>query len=1174
MGLPPADLEDVRQHLQELQKYGIISESRSPYASPIVVVRKKTGKVRMCVDYRTLNRRTIPDQYTVPRIEDALHSLSGSKWFSVLDLRSGYYQIPMSEGDKEKTAFICPLGFYQFERMPQGISGAPATFQRIMEQTIGDMNFLEVLVYLDDLVVFGRTVEEHEERLLKVLDRLKEEGLKLSLDKCQFGRTSVTYVGHIVSQDGISTDPAKIEAVVSWPRPKTVTELRSFLGFCGYYRRFVKDFSRLCRPLNELLQGYPSHSRSKEVKTGEPVNKKTFFKPSEPFGSRWSDRCESAFQELKTRLTQAPVLAFADSQRPYVLHVDASTDGLGGVLYQQYDEGLRPVAFISRSLSPSEKNYPAHKLEFLALKWAVVDRLHDYLYGAEFEVRTDNNPLTYILTSAKLDATGHRWLSALSTYNFSLRYRPGRNNIDADSLSRRPHLRLSSVDEWHEMAVPEVRALCRSVSTGTGVSHFSYHGVIWQIGAHVSALPKAYCQTAAVVTDQLPKFSPSELLAAQKTDPCLSEVLLAVQQRKPADSIKIDHPDVKLLKRQWDKFSVEQDLLYRTLRLSDGRIRKQLVLPKQFQSLVLKYLHDQTGHLGFDKTYALVRDRFFWPRMKVDVESYCKTCERCIKRKTLPQKAAPLFHMHSSGPLDLVCIDFLSIEPDSRNVCNVLIVTDHFTRYAQAFPTRDQKAITVARTLWEKYFIHYGLPTRIHSDQGRDFESKLVKEMLTMLGVRKSRTSPYHPQGDPQPERFNRTLLNMLGTLDPKEKQKWSQHIAHLVHAYNCTPNEATGFSPYFLMFGREARLPVDVCFGVSADGTSTASHNKYVSRMKRELHAAYQLAQSTAAKMNQGNKERYDQKVRYHCLSPGDRVLIRNLGLKGKHKLADRWSANPYVIESQMSDLPVYRLRPVEGAGPVKVMHRNHILPLGQEVRLSADPGPRPACSPRAMRRRKAKENNRNPAQISDSIVEFQREYCSSDSESEFGAYLEDLMHVTEPEVIETSGPKAPELVPLKPNEAVVVMAEPPALEVNPTVEVDLPELLSESEPAGSEAEGYESAAELLADEEELALGETIGSPDCGLENVPTEELYVERSDSPCVVRRSDRERRPAERFTYDSLGEPTRETVTSKGCSVHSTVKIETTQFPDHCHNVHAWWCSPQALCRTCINVLNLCT
>uniref|UniRef100_A0A8C9SK33 ribonuclease H n=1 Tax=Scleropages formosus TaxID=113540 RepID=A0A8C9SK33_SCLFO len=435
--LPPGDLEDVRKHLHDLKEAGIISESRSPYASPIVVVRKKNGTIRMCVDYRTLNRRTIPDQYTVPRVEDALACLSGSQWFSVLDLRSGYYQIPLSAADKEKTAFICPAGFYQFERMPQGICGAPATFQRVMERTVGDMNLLECLVYLDDIIVFGRTLEEHEQRLLKVLDRLKEEGLKLSLDKCQFCCPSVTYLGHVVSRDGIATDPSKVDAVKSWPRPESITALRSFLGFCGYYRRFVKDFSKVCYPLNQLLQGCIVARGPRRVAGAKTASQhgrkptsglcpKEWHHPSEPFGPRWDEDCEKAFETLKRSLTEAPVLAIANPGLPYVLHVDASREGLGGVLYQDQGAGLRPVAFVSRSLTPAEKNYPTHKLEFLALKWAITDKLHDYLYGAKFEVHTDNNPLTYVLTTAKLDAAGHRWLAELATYDFSLKYRPGK----------------------------------------------------------------------------------------------------------------------------------------------------------------------------------------------------------------------------------------------------------------------------------------------------------------------------------------------------------------------------------------------------------------------------------------------------------------------------------------------------------------------------------------------------------------------------------------------------------------------------------------------------------------------------------------------------------------------------------------------------------------------------
>ncbi|KAL1258935.1 hypothetical protein QQF64_009512 [Cirrhinus molitorella] len=291
--LAPAEVEDVRQHLEKLKGAGIITESRSPYASPIVVVWKKNGQIRMCVDYRTLNRRTVPDQYTVPRIEDALACLNGSRWFSVLDLRSGYYQIPLSEADQEKTAFICPVGFYQFQRMPQGICGAPSTFQRVMEKTVGDMNLLE---------------------------------------------------------DGVSTDPSKIDAVKSWPRPQNVSELRSFLGFCGYYRRFIKDYSKVSYPLNQLLQGCLPATSLKKIKAGL-LPDRVVYKASDPFGSRWADACEAAFNELKVRLTQAPVLVFANPQIPYVLHVDVCCEGLGGVLYQDQGQGLRPVAFVSRSLN-------------------------------------------------------------------------------------------------------------------------------------------------------------------------------------------------------------------------------------------------------------------------------------------------------------------------------------------------------------------------------------------------------------------------------------------------------------------------------------------------------------------------------------------------------------------------------------------------------------------------------------------------------------------------------------------------------------------------------------------------------------------------------------------------------------------------------------------------------
>ncbi len=312
--------------------------------------------------------------------------------------------------------------------------------------------------------------------------------------------------------------------------------------------------------------------------------------------------------------------------------------------------------------------------------------------------------------------------------------------------------------------------------------------------------------------------------------------------------------------------------------------------------------------------------------MTLDIEQYIKTCGSCITRKTLPQKSDPLSHITSNGPLDLVCIDFLSLEPDTKGIANVLVITDHFTCYAQAFPTKDQRAVTVAKVLVEKLFVHYGLPSRIHSDQGRDFECRLIRELLGMLGIQKSRTTPYHPQGDPQPERFNRTLLSMLGTLDPANKSKWSQYIPQLVHAYNCTKNEATGYSPYHLLFGREARLPIDVCFVTSSDNQRGVDHLQYIEIMKKDLQQAYQLATETSLKVYQQkqkppvtraqtvkrrqrkqNKDSVDQvveakKFRRVRMMISAIIAPQGSATKGRHHLHVPWNLKLYLLQVTQS--------------------------------------------------------------------------------------------------------------------------------------------------------------------------------------------------------------------------------------------------------------------------------
>ena len=610
------------------------------------------------------------------------------------------------------------------------------------------------------------------------------------------------------------------------------------------------------------------------------------------------------------------------------MHVDASLSGLGAVLYQDFAEGLRPVAFASRKLSPSERNYPIHQLEFLSLKWAIVEKFHDYLYGARFTVRTDNNPLTYVLTTAKLNATGHRWLSDLSVYDFDIIYRPGRNNIDADLLSRME----PGEDDWQNISHSGVKSICQRVNSLSCPKESPKY--VEQLGAPPECIPEVYAYPTRMQLNTISQLSRQELIAAQNQDIVLKTTMQAMKTGKWPGDLK-SNPEILAMKRDVTKLKMKDGLLHRLSTSHSGTQTYQLVLPAEYRTVVLKSLHDDLGHLGVERTTDMLRSRFFWPKMASDVEQYIKNCGECVLRKTPYKRAAPLHQIVSTGPMDLVCIDFLSMEPDSKGISNVLVVTDHFTRYAQAFPTKNQTALTVAKILVEKYFIHYGLPSRIHSDQGRDFESRLIKELLVILGIRKSRTSPYHPQGDPQPERFNRTLLSMLGTLSQEKKKHWSQHVSHLVHAYNSTKCDSTGYSPYFLMFGREAKLPIDLCFGTSPEDIGEAQYSAYVSKLKDDLQSAYKLAAEASTKTHLKNKKNYDKRLGYQTLQQGDRVLVKNLGLKGKHKLENRWFDIPYVVQQQLPNLPVYKVKPQNGNGKVKTLHRDNLLPIGDLVRI-----------------------------------------------------------------------------------------------------------------------------------------------------------------------------------------------------------------------------------------------
>ena len=400
-------VEEVRDHLREMLESGATRPSQSAWCNAVMLVRKKDGGLCFCIDFRHLNAHTKKDSYPLSLIQEVLESLVGTGHFSCLDLKSRFWQIKMDEALKQYTTFTMGnLGFYECNRMPFRLCNVPAAFQQLMQNCMSELNFIYCLIYLDDQIVFLQTAEEHLHQLLVVFNCLREYNLKLKPLKCSLVREEIDYLGHKVSKEGIRPSNINVRAIAEYAPPQTYTEIRAFLGLVGHYRHFIKGFAQIAQPLNEHLAGDGASQKSEQVSLSKEALK--------------------AFEALKQACMQSPVLAFADYTNDFLLETDASKEGLGAVLSQKQEDGwFHPVAYGSRVLTTHEKNYHSMKLEFLALKWAIMEHFKEYLLYQPFLVRTNNNPLTYIMSTPNLDATGHHWVSALAKYNFQLEYQKG-----------------------------------------------------------------------------------------------------------------------------------------------------------------------------------------------------------------------------------------------------------------------------------------------------------------------------------------------------------------------------------------------------------------------------------------------------------------------------------------------------------------------------------------------------------------------------------------------------------------------------------------------------------------------------------------------------------------------------------------------------------------------------
>uniref|UniRef100_A0A3B3IDF7 Gypsy retrotransposon integrase-like protein 1 n=1 Tax=Oryzias latipes TaxID=8090 RepID=A0A3B3IDF7_ORYLA len=528
------------------------------------------------------------------------------------------------------------------------------------------------------------------------------------------------------------------------------------------------------------------------------------------------------------------------------------------------------------------------------MKWALVEKFKDFLWGAKITVVTDNNPLVHLQT-AKLGAVEQRWVAQLANFDYTIRYRPGKDHTNADALSRL-HIASTGLGPVGTQTVHVMEVLDETEEPFNG---WGWNPGLWRL--------------------------------EQQRDPTVCQVRDYLTQGGlpgAAERRALSQP-IKRLLQQWRRLEIIEGVLCRRVRDSSTyETLQQVVVPNNKTAALVEFCHQNSGHPGADRMLTTLRRNIYWPQMEKTVQGYIKACPRCVLYKTKADHRAPLAPFTARAPMHIVAMDFLTLSRPTDRYQNILVVTDLFTKYAWAIPTPDQTAVATARALWTHVIQPFGCPEVMHSDQGPGFESRLIKELCMIYGCRKSRTTPYHPQGNGACERFNQTLLSLLGTLEAEQQRHWAGYLPGLVQAYNNTVHASTKYAPSFLMFGRHLRTPVDMLTGAVAS-LSTTTTTEWVSSHHQQLTYAYNKASTSLLQAASTNKKIYDKAAKDSPLLPGERVLVLDQRRREKGKLSDRWESEPQVVVAQpYPDRPVYRVRPEGKDGPERVLHCNNLRP------------------------------------------------------------------------------------------------------------------------------------------------------------------------------------------------------------------------------------------------------
>ena len=875
----PKMQREISRQIEVLLKHGIIEPSCSEWQSPVVLVKKKDGSYRFACDYRRLNDLTEKMSYPMPKLEDVWDLIGEVKpqYFSVLDLASGFWQIRMDPATKHKAAFVCQNGQFVWNRMPFGLKNSPITFQQTMNDVLRDLITKCCIVYVDDIIVFSKDFDTHLEDLQKVFDRLEKANLTLKLSKCQFAVQRVKYLGHVLSTEGISPDPEKLNIVQNWSPPKNPKQVRQFLGLTNYYRRFVPNYANIAKPLHNLT------------------------KKEQPW--HWDTKCQQSFEKLRESLVTPPCLAYPDMERPFILTTDASNVAISYILSQKNQDNVEHViAYAGRGLRNAEINYSITDKEGLAVVEGF-QHFHTYLCGNFTTVITDHSALVYIKNNTKLTGRVARWAILLQNYEYTIIHRKGVDNTNADALSR---VEVPTDINHDPQKVEEIEPRHIDVFTVYEADELEKHAALEVI----FDLDNKHTAESAMQIKQI------DMPSAQHDCPEIGPMYKYIQTGVLPD----DDNEAKSIILHAVQYGMFADILYHIHKpcIKDeykfDKTLHQIVIPKDLRYHILSDYHDSLvggGHQGFQRTYDAIRSKYFWRGMYSDTKDYQQSCGPCQRSKRPHTRPTPLHPLPVAGLFRRWHMDFIGpLRQSADGKKYILLVVDSFSRWPEAFALPSADAITVARVLYKEIFTRYGAPHSLVSDRGPQFVSSLVKALCEIFNVTRTLTSPYHPQTNAACERFNSYLEATMRTYVSPDQSDWPCTLPGILMAYrNTQAHRSTEFSPYYLLFGEPMYTPIDREITANIPEVS-AQYRGTMKSVLDNVKLSRKVAEENIVRHQQQNKELHDRRAVEPDYVMGDLVWLYDpkVPVGYSKKIRAQW-VGPYNI-CEIGPNGTYRLR------------------------------------------------------------------------------------------------------------------------------------------------------------------------------------------------------------------------------------------------------------------------